>query len=47
MNEALLPLIGTQNVELVYLPGAQHADPIFASSANMQRVVQFFERHLR
>ncbi len=45
--DALVPLIGAENVELVYLSGARHADAIFTSSSNMQRVVQFFERHLR
>ncbi|HEX6555784.1 MAG TPA: alpha/beta hydrolase [Ktedonobacteraceae bacterium] len=47
LHDALVPLIGAGNVELVYLPGARHADAIFPSSSNMQRVVQFFERHLR
>src|SRR6266700_1422106 len=47
LYDALVPLIGAKNVELVYIPGARHADPIFPSSSNMQRVVQFFDRHLR
>jgi acetyl esterase/lipase len=47
LYDALVPLIGAENVELIYMPGARHADPIFPSPSNMQRVVQFFERHLR
>jgi acetyl esterase/lipase len=47
LYDALVLLIGAENVELVYMPGARHADPTFSSSSNMQRVVQFFERHLR
>jgi acetyl esterase/lipase len=47
LYDALAPLIGAENVELVYIPGARHADPIFPSPSNMQRVVQFFDKHLR
>lgn len=47
LYDALVPLIGADNVELVYLAGARHADPIFPAASNMSRVLQFFEKHLR
>ncbi|GAC1365164.1 MAG: alpha/beta hydrolase [Ktedonobacteraceae bacterium] len=47
LYDALLPLLGPERVELVYLPGAAHADQAFLLPANMQRVIQFFNRHLR
>ncbi len=47
LYDALVPLIKAENVELIYMPEARHADPIFPSPSNMQHVVQFFDSHLR
>ena len=47
LYDALLPILGPKNVELVYLEGARHADRIFPQVENMQRVRQFFDAHIR
>ncbi len=47
LYDALLPLLGPDKVELVYFTDAQHADPIFPQPANMQHVIQFFDKHLQ
>lgn len=47
LYDVLLPLLGPDRVELTYFTGARHADPIFPQPANMQRVIQFFDKHLR
>ncbi len=47
LYDALLPMLGTERAALVYLSGAKHADKVFPQEANMQLVVQFFDKHLR
>lgn len=47
LYDALLPLIGADNIELVYLTDAKHADRRFPQAENMRLVVQFFDKHLR
>ncbi len=45
--KALTAVLGPENVELVILPGAGHADPKFETPENLAKVFQFLEKHDR
>lgn len=47
LYDAMLPFTRTGYNELVYIPGATHADLLFEQAMNMRRVIEFFDRHLR
>ena len=47
LYDTLLPLLGPEQVEVIYLTNASHADPIFTQPANMRRVLQFLDKHLQ
>ena len=47
LYNALLPILGPERVEFVSLEGARHVDPMFSQVENMQRVRQFFDKHLQ
>jgi len=46
LYEALLPLVGPGNVEVVLLEGAGHGGPAFMNPELLRKVAQFFERNL-
>jgi acetyl esterase/lipase len=43
----LQAVLGAEKVTLDLLEGAQHADPRFGSSENLERVFRFLDRHLK
>jgi acetyl esterase/lipase len=47
LYDALLPLIGEENVTLTFLEGAGHGGTEFSSAENMALVVTFLDEHLK